>query len=129
MMPGSGIFDENQVHFKLEIPESCYQSDAIFASAVFKLTGEPIPLQCQWFNLPPKTVENENPQLIAIPGVTGAMYQPSIEDVGMKICVHALPVSEHNSNLRQYQGMPLFAEVGPLYLDSYLQAEKQQIID
>ena len=60
--------------------------------------------------------------------MTGACFQPSIEDLNTKICVHALPVAEDNCTQRQYQGMPLFAEVGPLNLDSFLQAESQQVI-
>lgn len=58
MDPNSGIFDENMVTFKLEIPESCYQSDAIFASAILKETGEALPLSCQWYNIPAKTDQN-----------------------------------------------------------------------
>lgn len=29
-----------------------YQSDAIFASAVLRATGEAIPLNCSWYNIP-----------------------------------------------------------------------------
>jgi len=39
---------------------------------------------------------NPSPQLAEIVGVTGACYQPSLQDVGTKICVHALPVNEEN---------------------------------
>jgi hypothetical protein len=45
--------------------------------------------------------------------VSGACHQPSIDDVGDKICVHAIPASD----VEEYQGMPMFAEVGPLILD------------
>jgi hypothetical protein len=120
VIPDSGIFDENQVIFKLEIPETCYQTDAIFASAIMKSTGLPLPLQCEWYNLPVDQQATGSNNLIQIPGATGACFQPSIEDVGTKICVHAIPMSEDNTIQRQYQGMPLFAEVGPLQLDHFL---------
>lgn len=48
-----------------------------------------------------------------IEGVTSSCYQPSIEDVGKKVIVHGIPASDIN----EYEGMPMFAEVGPLKLD------------
>ena len=48
-MPNSGVFDENAVVFKLESRtegDVTYQTEAIFASAVFKSSGEAIPLNC-----------------------------------------------------------------------------------
>lgn len=37
-------------------------------------------------------------------------------------------MSDDNTIQRQYQGMPLFAEVGPLQLDSLLATESQEVI-
>ena len=95
---------------------------------MFRETGEPLPLTCQWFNLRQQSEECPSPALTEIPGVTGACYQPSLEDVGTKICVHALPVNEENCAQRHYQGMPLFAEIGPLNLDTFLEAESRQVV-
>lgn len=52
--PRSGVFDENSVDFQLEsgVGDIKLQSDAIFASASLKETGEAIPLNCQWYNIP-----------------------------------------------------------------------------
>ena len=36
-----------------------------------------------------------------------------------RICVHAIPTNE----LEEYQGMPMFAEVGPLVMDSEIMAK------
>ena len=33
--------------------------------------------------------------------------------MGYRICVHAIPASD----AEEYQGMPMFAEVGPLQMD------------
>ena len=56
-LPGSGIFDENAVEFVLQSGQSkddqvYYQTDAIFASATMKESGEAIPLKCTWYNIP-----------------------------------------------------------------------------
>jgi hypothetical protein len=53
-LPDSGIFDENHVAFELEsgTGDQKYQSDAIYASATMKQSGEPIPLKCTWYNIP-----------------------------------------------------------------------------
>jgi hypothetical protein len=42
------------VEFRLESGTEAtkYQSDAIFASAVLRSTGEAIPLNCSWYNIP-----------------------------------------------------------------------------
>ncbi len=48
-----------------------------------------------------------------IDGVTSSCYQPSIDDIGKKVIVHGIPASDVN----EYEGMPMFAEVGPLNLD------------
>ena len=46
--PNSGVFDENAVNFKLESGTGLLkiQTDAIFASASMKESGEAIPLNC-----------------------------------------------------------------------------------
>lgn len=36
-----------------------------------------------------------------------------MDDIGSKICVHAHPTN----GIDEYQGMPMFAEVGPLVMD------------
>ena len=63
-----------------------------------------------------------------IENCTGACFQPSIEDIGKKVCVHAIPHdldTEDDEELGdgQYMGMPLFAEIGPLKLDPKMQEE------
>lgn len=40
--------------------------------------GEPVPIKCQWFNI------KENGQFLEIANVSGAFYQPCVEDVGSK---------------------------------------------
>ena len=101
-------FDENTFDFRLK--GGPYQSVLIEASATIKKgdnIGMPLPLQCTWYRA------NTEADFIVIEGVTGAFYQPSIDDVGCKICVHAIPVSE----VEEYTGMPAFAELKPLELD------------
>ena len=44
--PMSGIFDENQVSFGLEAPDTMLHTNAIFASAVLRGTGEALPMTC-----------------------------------------------------------------------------------
>ena len=125
--PNSGVFDENAVNFKLEsgTSEAKVQSDAIFASASLKESGEAIPLNCQWYNIP--IVDGKHGGLTLIENASGACFQPSLCDIGTKICVHALP-AENDGLMEPYQGMPLFAEIGPLELDPHLREEADQII-
>ena len=81
------------------------------ASATFKIgenAGMPVPLHCTWYNL--KGSQNE---FIKIPDVSGSCYQPSVEDIGCKVVVHAIPASD----IEEYQGMPMYQEVGPLVMD------------
>lgn len=66
-----------------------------------------------------------------IENCTGACFQPSIEDIGKKVCVHAMPHdldTEDDDFLGngQYVGMPLFAEIGPLTLDPIMEKEVEQ---
>jgi hypothetical protein len=84
----------------------------MIASATFKESGMPVPLHCTWYN---KT----ETEFIQIPGVTGACYQPSVEDVGKTVVVHGVPASD----IEEYQGMPMFAEKGPLVIDPNVDAE------
>lgn len=51
---------------------------------------EPIPLKCTWYNIPVDK-DNKDGELRLIEHASGACFQPSIEDIGTKICVHALP--------------------------------------
>lgn len=127
-LPNSGVFDENQVHFVLEsgTDEQKYQSEAIYASAILKTTGDPIPLTCAWYNIP-KLENDKDGALQLIENANGACFQPSIEDIGTKICVQAMP-AENDALAQQYQGMPLFAEVGPLLLDPLLSQEADKIV-
>ena len=127
-LPDSGIFDENDVIFELESGggEQKYQSDAIYASATMKQSGEPIPLKCTWYNIPVKEGQKVG-QLTIIENASGACFQPSIEDIGTKICVHAIP-ADNDALAQQYQGMPLFSEVGPLLLDPVLSQEADRIV-
>jgi len=74
------------------------------------MTGTPLPIHCKWY-----TMEEKN-DLREIDGVNGAFFQPSIDDIGKRICVHAIPASD----VMDYHGMPAFQEVGPLILDSNL---------
>mmetsp|Transcript_17738 Transcript_17738/g.16970 ORF Transcript_17738/g.16970 Transcript_17738/m.16970 type:complete len:116 (+) Transcript_17738:302-649(+) len=71
-------------------------------------SGLPIPLHCTWY-----VVSQDNNNFVLIEHVCGAYYQPSIDDIGYRICVHAIPASD----AEEYQGMPMFAEVGPLEAD------------
>ena len=81
------------------------------ASATFK-TGEnagmPVPLHCTWYN-----ITSDQNEFVKIPDVSGSCYQPSVEDIGSKVVVHAIPASD----LEEYQGMPLYQEAGPLVMD------------
>jgi hypothetical protein len=43
--------------------------------------------------------------------------------VGDKICVHAIPASD----AQEYQGMPIFAEVGPLLMNPKVQEKADQL--
>ncbi len=80
------------------------------------MAGSPLPIHCKWY-----TVEDKN-DLREIEGVSGAFFQPGLDDVGKRynsrkyqhrICVHAIPASD----VMEYHGMPAFQEVGPLVLD------------
>jgi len=84
----------------------------MIASATFKESGLPVPLHCTWYNKTPT-------EFIQIPGVTGACYQPSVEDVGKTVVVHGVPASD----VEEYQGMPMFAEKGPLVIDPKVEEE------
>jgi hypothetical protein len=51
----------------------------------------PVPLNCTWFNL---EAEGSNGEFLEIPNATGSCYQPSVEDIGLKVMVHAIPASD-----------------------------------
>ena len=81
------------------------------ASATFKHgenAGMPVPLHCTWYN-----ITSAQSEFVKIPDVSGSCYQPRVEDIGSKVVVHAIPASD----LEEYQGMPLYQEVGPLVMD------------
>lgn len=64
----------------------------LIASATMKKgenIGLPVPLHCTWYNVAPA-----NNEFRLIENVSGACYQPSIDDVGNRICVHAIPASD-----------------------------------
>lgn len=44
--------------------------------------------------------------------------------MGKKISVHGVPASD----VKEYQGMPMFAEVGPLILDPKIKQEAQSLL-
>jgi len=71
------------------------------------MIGAPLPIHCKWYTM------EKGSDLKEIEGVTGAFFQPSIDDIGKMICVHAVPASD----AMDYHGMPGFQEVGPLVLD------------
>jgi len=105
-------FDETTFDFTLT--GGPFQTTLIQASAKVKTgpsAGMPLPLKCTWYRAP------SNVDFQQIEGVNGAFYQPNADDVGCKINVHAVPVSE----VEDYTGMPAFAEVGPLQLDPKIQ--------
>ena len=61
------------------------QSEVLIASATNKSDGMPIPLHCTWYNVTSKIHEatgKKSEEFIVIDQVTGACYQPSIDDVG-----------------------------------------------
>lgn len=84
--------------------------------------GMPIPMHCSWYNVSRKQ-DPKKDAFTLIEGLTGSCYQPSIEDVGDKICVHAIPASD----AQEYQGMPIFAEVGPLLMNPKIQDKAAQL--
>lgn len=92
-------FDETCFDFKLS--GGPYQTTLIEASATYKTgtnSGLPLPLHCTWYRSTSKV------DFRIIEGISGAFYQPNIEDVGCRICVHAVPTSE----VEEYTGMPAF---------------------
>ena len=73
----------------------------------------PVPLHCTWYNVS----DEKGKEFVQIQGVTGPCFQPSIEDIGTRVMVHAIPASD----VQEYQGMPMFKEVGPLTMDPAVQ--------
>lgn len=115
----SESFDESS--FSFELKSNNLNTSLIEASAIMKKgkhIGMPLPLKCTWYRA------TDEKEFVTIEGVTGAFYQPNADDVGCKICVHAVPVSE----IQEYTGMPAFSEVGPIQLDSNLQTGIQEIL-
>jgi hypothetical protein len=118
-LPPDLTFDESSFDFCLK--GGPYQTSLIEASATLKkgkCKGSPLPLRCTWYR------SARESDFVVIEGISGAFYQPTADDVGCKICVHALPVSE----VQEYTGMPAFAEVGPLQLDPALKRTVQDFL-
>lgn len=105
-------FDETSLNFELK--GGAFNTNLIEACATVKHgpnEGMPLPLSCTWYR---STTEK---QFVTIEGVNGAFYQPNADDIGCKICVHAVPVSE----VEEYIGMPAFSEIGPVQIDPEVQ--------
>eukprot|EP00347_Sterkiella_histriomuscorum_P024154 403332120 len=120
-IPTHNVFDENSFDFRLV--GGPIHTDVLIASATMKKgdnIGLPVPLHCTWYNVSPITNEFK-----VIENVCGACYQPSIDDVGDRICVHAIPASD----AEEYQGMPMFAEIGPLIVDLKIVEKAQKLMD
>ena len=88
------VFDENSFDFHLS--GGPLHTELLIASAIYKIglnfpkkthkkfltgdkLGEPVPIKCKWFNI------KEDGQLLEIENVSGAFYQPCVEDVGSKL--------------------------------------------
>ena len=94
------MFDENSFDFKLsqasQIPGVYYQSEVLLASATMKKgesQGLPVPLHCTWYNVRPTEIKGKD-EFILIENLTSSAYQPNVDDIGSKICVHAIPASD-----------------------------------
>ena len=71
-----------------------FHTDVMIASATFKdgdMAGMPVPLHCTWYNI---SADGSSNEFIQIPEVSGSCFQPSVEDIGFKILVHAIPASD-----------------------------------
>ena len=93
--------------------------EAIAVMKKGKYSGMPLPLNCTWYRA------TDEKEFATIDGVTGAFYQPNADDIGCKICVHAVPVSE----VQEYIGMPAFSEVGPIQIDPEVQSTLSEILN
>jgi hypothetical protein len=84
------VFDENSFNFKLTVggraegvSGSIPHSEVLIASATTKKDGMPIPLHCTWYNVTPREVNGKKQdEFVPIDSITGACYQPSVEDIG-----------------------------------------------
>lgn len=113
-------YDESWFDFTLK--SNNFHTCLIEASAVMKkgkYAGMPLPLNCTWYRA------TDEKEFVTIDGVTGAFYQPNADDIGCKICVHAVPVSE----VQEYIGMPAFSEVGPIQIDPEVQSSLSEILN
>lgn len=115
--PEPEIFDESSFDFKLQ--GGPYQTSLIIATATLKKGNkDPLPLHCTWYR------SSREADFVEIEEITGAFYQPNADDVGCKICVHAMPLTD----TIEYTGMPAFAEVGPLQLDPAIKRGVQECL-
>jgi hypothetical protein len=85
--------------------------------------GMPVPLNCTWYRVSPDPLKSQ--EFIPIDGVSGCCYQPTLDDIGFKICVHAIPASD----AEEYQGMPMFSESKPLELDPEVTIEAEKLFN
>lgn len=72
------VFDENSIDFKLT--GGPLHSEVLIASAIMKKginKGMPLPLYCTWY-----IVSKDSNEFVVIEHVSGACYQPSIDDIG-----------------------------------------------
>ena len=102
------VFDESKVDFQLNGGPN--YTDVLMATALFnagKNKGFAWPLVWKWF------YTFKSSELHTIEGVKSSFYQPSLDDIGARIWVHAYPTN----GIDEYEGMPMFAEVGPLVMD------------
>jgi len=61
---------------------------------------------------------------VVIEGVSNCCYQPTLDDVGFKICVHAIPASD----AEEYEGMPMFKESEVLLLDPQMEQQSLNLV-
>ncbi|TNV83300.1 hypothetical protein FGO68_gene9992 [Halteria grandinella] len=123
-LPQNSVFDENSIDFSLLVggtsastQTSVIHTEVLIVQATNKRdSGMPLPMHCSWYNVSRKKDPSKD-EFTLIEGIYGSCYQPSIEDLGDKICVHAIPASD----AQEYQGMPIFAEVGPLLMNPKIQ--------
>ena len=115
----SETFDESS--FAFELKNTGLNTCIIEASAVMKkgkYIGMPLPLQCTWYRA------TDEKEFVTIEGVNGAFYQPNADDIGCKICVKTVPVSE----IDEYTGMPAFSETRPIQMEPELQLQIQDLL-
>ena len=70
-----------------------FHTEIIIATATTKRDGLPIPLHCTWYNVTPKIVNGKKQdEFVPIESITGACFQPSVEDVGDRYLFNKLTI-------------------------------------